>query len=191
MTSSIRAARSSAPRSAFRMKAHSTSNSGARTVFSMAMRYSGSVALGSVSSCSIRFRARRVSTRASDRGLRSFPLTTCSLPRCTRRCRCRLGDQLGALAANALTSRRALPLRLLVSLSSRDHVLETEMSAPGQGRPWPTGRWHSRSTPSSGNTRAFRHLRFVPQRDENRGKSAIVKRTFRGPGTRIAAARTK
>jgi hypothetical protein len=26
------------------------------------------------------------------------------------------------------------------------------------------------------------------QRDENRGKSAILKRTFRGPGTKIAAA---
>jgi hypothetical protein len=35
-------------------------------------------------------------------------------------------------------------------------------SASGQGRPWPAGRWHGRSTPSSGNTRAFRHLRFVP-----------------------------
>jgi hypothetical protein len=33
----------------------------------------------------------------------------------------------------------------------------------GQGRPWPTGGWHSRSTPSSGNTRAFRHLRFVSE----------------------------
>jgi hypothetical protein len=32
---------------------------------------------------------------------------------------------------------------------------------------------------------------FVPQRDENRGKSAIPKRTFRGPGTEIAASRTK
>ena len=30
-----------------------------------------------------------------------------------------------------------------------------------------------------------------PQRDENRGKSAILKRTFRGPVTKIAAARTK
>src|ERR1700692_1840827 len=29
-------------------------------------------------------------------------------------------------------------------------------------RLWPTGGWHSRSTPSSGNTRAFPHLRFVP-----------------------------
>jgi hypothetical protein len=36
------------------------------------------------------------------------------------------------------------------------------MSQMGQGRLWPVGGWHSRSTPSSGNTRAFRHLRFVP-----------------------------
>jgi hypothetical protein len=35
-------------------------------------------------------------------------------------------------------------------------------SALGQGRLWPAGEWHSRSTPSSGNTRAFGHLRFVP-----------------------------
>jgi hypothetical protein len=32
----------------------------------------------------------------------------------------------------------------------------------GQGRLWPTGEWHSRSTPSSGNARAFPHSRFVP-----------------------------
>ena len=31
-----------------------------------------------------------------------------------------------------------------------------------KGGLWPAGGWHSRSTPSSGNTRAFRHLRFVP-----------------------------
>jgi hypothetical protein len=36
------------------------------------------------------------------------------------------------------------------------------MSLQGQGRRWPTGGWHGRSTPSSGNTRAFPHLRFVP-----------------------------
>src|SRR5450755_1754316 len=36
------------------------------------------------------------------------------------------------------------------------------MSEWGQGRLWPAGGWHSRSIPSSGNTRAFRHLRFVP-----------------------------
>jgi hypothetical protein len=35
------------------------------------------------------------------------------------------------------------------------------MSESGQGRPWPSGGWHSRSSPSSGNTRAFPHLRFV------------------------------
>jgi hypothetical protein len=35
------------------------------------------------------------------------------------------------------------------------------------------------------------HLQYGPQRDENREKSAILKRTFRGPGTKIAAARTK
>jgi hypothetical protein len=29
------------------------------------------------------------------------------------------------------------------------------MSLVGQGRLWPTGEWHSRSTPSSGNARAF------------------------------------
>ena len=36
------------------------------------------------------------------------------------------------------------------------------MSVLGQGRLWPAGGWHSRSTPSSGNTRAFWYLRFVP-----------------------------
>src|SRR5450756_646013 len=36
------------------------------------------------------------------------------------------------------------------------------MSQLGQGPPWPADGWHSRSTPSSGNKRAFRHLRFVP-----------------------------
>jgi len=35
------------------------------------------------------------------------------------------------------------------------------MSAWGQGRLWPAGRWHSRSYRSSGNVSAFRHLRFV------------------------------
>jgi hypothetical protein len=30
----------------------------------------------------------------------------------------------------------------------------------GQGRLWPAGGWHRRSTPSSGNTRAFWNLRF-------------------------------
>jgi hypothetical protein len=35
----------------------------------------------------------------------------------------------------------------------------------GQGRPWPTRGWHGRSTPSSGNTHALRHLRFMPQAD--------------------------
>ena len=34
--------------------------------------------------------------------------------------------------------------------------------ATGQGRPWPVSSWHSRSNPNSGNARAFRHLRFVP-----------------------------
>jgi len=33
----------------------------------------------------------------------------------------------------------------------------------GHGPLWPAGRWHSRSTSSSGNHRAARHLRFVPQ----------------------------
>ena len=32
-------------------------------------------------------------------------------------------------------------------------------SEVGQGRLWPAGGWHSRSTPSSGNTGAFRSLR--------------------------------
>ena len=39
------------------------------------------------------------------------------------------------------------------------------MSLLGQGRPWPTGGWHGRSTLSSGNTHALRHLRFVPVSD--------------------------
>jgi len=39
--------------------------------------------------------------------------------------------------------------------------------------------------------RSGEHVRDVLQRDENRGKSAILKRTSRGPGTEIAAARTK
>ena len=43
------------------------------------------------------------------------------------------------------------------------------MSVPGQGRPWPTGGWHSRSTPSSGNTCACVHLRFVPTTDVQAG----------------------
>jgi hypothetical protein len=34
-------------------------------------------------------------------------------------------------------------------------------------------------------------VRKVPQRDENRGKSAIPKRTFRGPGIEIGASRAK
>ena len=35
----------------------------------------------------------------------------------------------------------------------------------GQGRLWPTGEWRSRSTPSFGNSRCVRHLRFVPMGD--------------------------
>jgi hypothetical protein len=35
-------------------------------------------------------------------------------------------------------------------------------SVVGQGRLWSAGGWYSRSAPSSGKTRAFRHLRFVP-----------------------------
>jgi hypothetical protein len=31
----------------------------------------------------------------------------------------------------------------------------------GQGRLWPAGEWHSRSAPSSANTRAFWRLRFL------------------------------
>jgi hypothetical protein len=41
------------------------------------------------------------------------------------------------------------------------------VSALGQGRLWPAGEWHSRSTPSSGNTRAFGHLRFVPKTERS------------------------
>ena len=41
------------------------------------------------------------------------------------------------------------------------------MSQLGQGPLWPAGEWHSRSTPSSGNTRAFGHLRFVPKADQS------------------------
>ena len=36
------------------------------------------------------------------------------------------------------------------------------MSATGQGRLWPAGGWHSRSTPSFGIPLAFPHLRFGP-----------------------------
>ena len=39
--------------------------------------------------------------------------------------------------------------------------------------------------------RIIQHVRNVPQRDKNRGKAGILKRTFRGPGTKIAASRTK
>jgi hypothetical protein len=45
---------------------------------------------------------------------------------------------------------------------------ESAISEMGQGRLWPTGEWHSRSTPSSGNARAFPHLRFVPISDIRR-----------------------
>jgi hypothetical protein len=43
------------------------------------------------------------------------------------------------------------------------------MSEMGQRRLWPAGGWHSRSTPSSGNIRAFRHLHFVPTPDTYTG----------------------
>jgi hypothetical protein len=39
------------------------------------------------------------------------------------------------------------------------------MSLQGQGRLWPACGWHSRSNLSSGNHRASRHLRFVPENE--------------------------
>jgi hypothetical protein len=43
--------------------------------------------------------------------------------------------------------------------ASTDSVWMSQLS---QGRLWPAGGCHSRSTPSFGIPRAFRHLRFVP-----------------------------
>jgi hypothetical protein len=48
-----------------------------------------------------------------------------------------------------------------------------QRTALGQGRLWPAGGWHSRSTPSFGIPRAFTHLRFVPGRDL-RGSDVIA-----------------
>ena len=49
----------------------------------------------------------------------------------------------------------------------------------GQGRVWPAGGLHSRSTPSSGNTPSFRHLRVVPRADmrELKGDQSGVRST--------------
>ena len=46
--------------------------------------------------------------------------------------------------------------------ASTDSVWMSQLS---QGRLWPAGGCHSRSTPSFGIPRAFRHLRFVLIRD--------------------------
>src|SRR4030081_303238 len=78
-------------------------------------------------------------------------------------------DQLGASAANALTSRRALPLRLLVSLSSRDHVLETEMSASGQSRRFYDVRDTSAFPPIAAVQRTSPDFAFVPEADSCSG----------------------
>jgi hypothetical protein len=46
-------------------------------------------------------------------------------------------------------------------------VSSCAMSEVGHGRLWPAGCWHGRSTPSSGNHLAARHLRFVPTTDRS------------------------
>jgi hypothetical protein len=53
------------------------------------------------------------------------------------------------------------------------------MPALGQVRPWPTSRWHGRSTPSSRNTRAFRRLRFVREADFNSKPTTSAKQMTR------------
>jgi hypothetical protein len=52
--------------------------------------------------------------------------------------------------------------RRMIAARQYGDAAKMPRSAMGQGRLWPAGRWHSRSTPSSGIPGAARRLRFVP-----------------------------
>src|SRR3954469_18886212 len=86
-----------------------------------------------------------------------------------------------------LASPTAVVNLALLHLIAQASAAESAGSAQGQGRLWPARRWHSRCTLSSGNSRAFQYLRFVPQH-----KVAALQPAARGqePRDRKPAERT-